>query len=227
MDRGYDDNKMFLKLDELEQDYVIRLTAKRKLFFHGKWVPATQLRNQRKGKIKMPLIYKGQKHDAYLSHVKVQITASKKDIYLVLVYGITEHPMMLATNKQICCKEDVVNVAKTYFSRWRIEEYFRSKKQMFQFENFRVRKLAAINALNFYITLCMAFLAYISMKSETSVLKMAIIQKANPIKQKVHFSYYRLAKGISGILSYAKQGVRLWFRTKRPAYRQLCLKLTA
>ena len=32
MDRGYDDNKMF--------------------FFHGKWVPATQLRNQRKGKIK-------------------------------------------------------------------------------------------------------------------------------------------------------------------------------
>ena len=45
MDRGYDDNKMLLKLDELGQDYVIRLTAKRKLFFHGKWVPATQLRN--------------------------------------------------------------------------------------------------------------------------------------------------------------------------------------
>ena len=36
MDRGYDDNKMFLKLDELKQDYVIRLTAKHKLFFHGK-----------------------------------------------------------------------------------------------------------------------------------------------------------------------------------------------
>ena len=90
MDRGYDDNKMFLKLDELGQDYVIRLTAKRKLFFQGKWVPATQLRNQRKGKIKTALTYKGKKHDAYLSHVKVQITASKKDIYLVLVYGITE-----------------------------------------------------------------------------------------------------------------------------------------
>ena len=64
MDRGYDDNKMFLKLDELEQDYVIRLTAKRKLFFHGKWIPATQLRNQRKGKIKTVLTYKGKKHDA-------------------------------------------------------------------------------------------------------------------------------------------------------------------
>jgi hypothetical protein len=227
MDRGYDDNKMFLKLDELEQDYVIRLTAKRKLYFHGKWIPATQLRNQRKGKIKTPVVYKGKKHDAYLSHVKAQITASKKDIYLVLVYGITEHPMMLATNKEIKSKEDVINVAMLYFSRWRIEEYFRCKKQMFQFENFRVRKLAAINALNFYITLCMAFLAHISMKSETNALKVSIIQKADPIKEKVHFCYYRLAKGISGILNFAKEGIRLWFRTKRPAYRQLCLKLTA
>ena len=225
MDRGYDNNKMFLKLDELEQDYVIRLTAKRKLFFHGKWVPATQLRNQRKGKIKTSLIYKGKKRDAYLSHVKVQITASKKDIYLLLVYGITEHPMMLATNKDIRSKEDVVQVAKTYFSRWRIEEYFRSKKQIFQFENFRVRNLTAINALNFYITLCMAFLAHMSMKSETNALKVAVIQNANPIKEKVHFYYYRLAKGIAGILAYAKEGVRLWFRTNRPAYRQLCLNL--
>ena len=225
MDRGYDDNKMFLKLDSLGQDYVIRLTAKRKLFFHGKWIPATQLRNQRKGKVKTPLVYKGKRHDAYLSHVRVQITASRKNIYLVLVYGITEHPMMLATNKEIRSKEDVVAIAKTYFSRWRIEEYFRSKKQLFQFENFRVRKLKAINALNFYITLCMAFLAHISLKAETNALKAAILQTADPIREKVRFCYYRLAKGICGILSYTKEGIRLWFRTKRPAYHQLCLKL--
>ena len=175
----------------------------------------------------MKLIYKGKEHDAYLSHVKVQITASRKNVYLVLVYGITEHPMMLITNKEIKSKEDVMKTALTYFSRWRIEEYFRSKKQIFQFENFRVRKLTAINALNFYITSCMAFLAHISMKPETNALKVLIIKKADPIKDKVHFCYYRLAKGICGILSYAKEGVRLWFRTKRPAYHQLCLKLTA
>jgi hypothetical protein len=225
MDRGYDDNKMFLKLDSLHQDYVIRLTAKRKLLYHNKWVFATELRNRRKGKVKLPLFYKGKKHNAYLSHVKVQITASRKDIYLVLVYGITEHPMMLATNKEIKSKDDVIKIAKLYFPRWKIEEYFRCKKQMFQFENFRVRKLKAINALNFHITLCMAFLNQISLKSETNVLKVAIIQTADPVKEKIAFCYYRLAKGISGILSYAKEGIRLWFRTKRPAYRQLRLKL--
>ena len=227
MDRGYDDNKMFLKLDALKQDYVIRLTAKRKLFFHNKWVPATELRNRRKGKITTPVYYKGKKCEAYLSHVKVQITASKKDIYLVLVYGITEHPMMLATNQELHSKEDVVRIARLYFSRWRIEEYFRCKKQVFQFENFRVRNLNAIQALNFHITICMAFLAYISMKSETTALKVSILQTANPIKIKVQFYYYRLAKGIAGILSFAKEGIRRWFKTKRPVYRQLCLKLVA
>ena len=226
MDRGYDDNKMFLKMDELKQDYVIRLKSNRKLLYHNKWTMATELRNRRKGKVKTSVYYKGNEREAYLSHVKVQITASRKDIYLVLVYGITEHPMMLATNKEIKSKEDVIKVARIYFSRWKIEEYFRCKKQMFQFETFRVRKLTAINALNFYITLCMAFLAHLSMKPETNALKVLIIQKADPIKKKVYFCYYRLAKGISGILSYAKEGVRLWFRTKRPAYRQLCLKLT-
>ena len=227
MDRGYDDNKMFLKLDELKQDYVIRLKSNRKLLYHNKWTMATELRNRRKGKVKTSVFYKGKDHEAYLSHVKVQITASRKDIYLVLVYGITEHPMMLATNIEIKSKDDVIKVARTYFSRWKIEEYFRCKKQMFQFENFRVRKLTAINALNFYLTLCMAFLAMISMESETNALKVSIIKTADPIKKKVFFCYYRLSKGISGILSYAKEGIRLWFRTKRPAYRQLCLMLVA
>ncbi len=227
LDRGYDDNKIFLKLNELEQDYIIRTKANRKLLFHNKWLTASELCNRRKGKIKMNLTYKGKEHEAYLSHVKVQITASRKDVSLVLVYGITQHPMMLVTNKEIKSKDDVIRIAFAYFSRWRIEEYFRCKKQVFQFENFRVRKLKAINALNFYITLCMAFLAHLSMKSETNALKVAIIKTAAPIKGKVSFCYYRLAKGISGILSYAKEGIKLWFRTRRPAYHQLRLKLTA
>lgn len=147
--------------------------------------------------------------------------------YLVLVYGITQHPVMLATNKELKSRDDVIRIARLYFSRWRIEEYFCCKKQVFRFENFRLRKLEAINALNFYITLCMAFLALISMKAETNTLKVSIIQTTALVKKKVQFCYYRLAKGITGILSYAKEGIRLWFGTKRPAYRQLCFKLIA
>ena len=48
MGRGYDDNKMFLKLDSMKQEYIIRLTAKRKLPYHNKGVFVTELRNRLK-----------------------------------------------------------------------------------------------------------------------------------------------------------------------------------
>ncbi len=225
MDRGYDANKMFLKLDELSQDYVIRLKKNRKLLLHNKWVKATELCNRRKGKIRTSFFYKGKNHDAYLSHIKVQVTASRKNVYLVLVYGITDSPMMLLTNKEIKSKDDVIRIARLYFSRWRIEEYFRAKKQIFQFENFRVRSLKSINALNMYITLSMAFLVHISMKKETSMLKVKILEVAAPLKQKVGFLLYRISKGILGILAYARRGIKGWFKTKRPRYSQLRFNL--
>lgn len=227
MDRGYDDNKILLKLDGLGQDYVIRLTKKRKLLLHNRWVTASELCSRRKGKIKAEVLYDGKSHDAYLSHVKVQVTASRKNVNLVLVYGISESPMMLLTSREIKSKKDVLGIARLYFSRWRIEEYFRAKKQIFRFEGFRVRGLKAIRSLNFLITLCMAFLAHMSMKREDSSLKAKIWHMASPLNQKVRFHYYRIAKGISGILSYAREGVRLWFKAKRPKYRQLCFRFAS
>lgn len=227
MDRGYDDNKMFQKMWDLKQDFVIRLTQKRKLFFHGRWVPATRLCTERKGKIKMNLFYKGQDHEAYISHVKVQLTAAKRNVYLVLVYGITEHPMMLVTNKSIQSKEDVIKVAKLYFSRWRIEEYFRAKKQIFDFENFRVRSLVSINALNFHISVAMAFLARMTRKKAANELLKSVLEAARPIKPVVYFLYYRISNGITELLKHAKTGIAEWFLPKRTDQNQLSFRLPA
>ncbi|MDR2546485.1 MAG: transposase, partial [Lachnospiraceae bacterium] len=50
MDRGYDDNKMFLMLDKLGQHYIIRLTRNRKLLLgNGKWAKASEMCARRKG----------------------------------------------------------------------------------------------------------------------------------------------------------------------------------
>ena len=187
MDRGYDDNKIFLILDHLKQDYVIRLKSNRKLLYHNKWTKATELRNRRKGKVKTDVFYKGKEHTAYLSHVKVQITASRKNIYLVL--SLWDHGTSddAGYKQRDPFKGRCDPHCRTYFSRWRIEEYFRCKKQAYQFENFRVRKLEAINALNFYITLAMAFLAQEELSPETNALKVSIIQEADPIREKVSF----------------------------------------
>lgn len=162
----------------------------------------------------------------FTNKISRPLSKPKKKFTADITYGILASGSCLMFLKPDRLGQDyVIRVARTYFSRWKIEEHFRCKKQMFQFENFRVRKLKATNALNFYITLCMAFLGLISMESETNALKVSIIKTADPVKQKVFFCYYRLAKGICSILSYAKEGIRLWFRTKRSAYRQLRLKL--
>ena len=58
MDRGYDDNKIFNRLFDCGQDFVIRLTAKRKVFYHNKWIPVTELCKRRKGKMKLSLFYR-------------------------------------------------------------------------------------------------------------------------------------------------------------------------
>ena len=70
--------------------------------------------------------------------------------------------MTLVTNKAIRGKEDVINIARLYFFRWKSREYFRSKKQIFDFEDFRVRSLKSMNVLNFHITLAMAFLSHMT-----------------------------------------------------------------
>ncbi|MDD2392580.1 MAG: hypothetical protein PHV88_00805 [Eubacteriales bacterium] len=56
---------------------------------------------------------------------------SKRPVVLLIVYGLGKQPMLLATNKVIHVKEDVINIVRTYMSRWRIEEYFRFKKQQY------------------------------------------------------------------------------------------------
>lgn len=46
--------------------------AETKAFFHRKWVSATKLCAERKGKVKMDLFSKGKAYEAYISCVKVQ-----------------------------------------------------------------------------------------------------------------------------------------------------------
>jgi hypothetical protein len=225
-DRGYDANKMFDYFYEKKQYFIIRLTEKRKLFFKGKWYKATTLMKARKGKFKTTLKFRSGEKECYIGHINVQITASKRPLSLVLVYGLGEKPMMLATNRPITGKDDVVNVCRTYLSRWRIEEYFRFKKQHFGFEDFRVRSLKAINCLNSILSFAISFLNRIIGKKMHSRLKTSVYEKARALKEHVLFHYYRIAKGLAAILANARTGIRDWYKPLRIRNPQLCLKLT-
>ena len=168
-------------------------------------------------------MFEGKKQPCYITCVNSQITESRKPIKVIFVYGLSDTPMMLATNRDILSKDDAIRVVRAYLKRWRIEEYFRFKKQHFGFENFRVRSLDAINSLNSYITYAIGFIAMLSMKSKYSQVKADVLQEANSLKATVLFLYYRLGKGIAGLLDNAHTGIKDWFKALRPKCRQLSL----
>jgi len=209
-DRGYDMNELFKYMYKNNQDFIVRLTSRRKLFHKGKWYKSTTLCDARKGKIKTTVLFAGEKKECFISHLNVQITASRNNICLVLVYGLGKKPMMLATNKPILSKEDVIKILRLYMSRWRIEEYFRFKKQAYDFENFRVRNLRAINNLNKLLTYTLGFISMLSDHVGKSNLSNKMVKRSKALRSKVLFHCYQISKGISNTLAYAKNGIKAW-----------------
>ena len=62
--------------------------------------------------------------------------------------------MLLLSNLKMQEKKKLCHIiAKVYLLRWRIEEYFKFKKQQFELEDLRVMSLQSIRSLNFFATL--------------------------------------------------------------------------
>ena len=224
-DRGYDNNLIFNYYFEKNQYFVIRLKENRKVYRNHKWYKITTIRDSHKGKIQMKLLFQGVEKECYASVIKVQITANKKWINLVLVYGLGETPMMLASNIPIKSKEDVIKTARCYLDRWRIEEYFKFKKQEYNFENFRVRTLKSINNLNKMLTYAIGLVAMLSEKIGKRKFVNKIIKESKSLKTNVYLWFYQLARGIYNILSKTRCGIREWenIRKRKEYDGQLCL----
>ena len=110
--------------------------------------------------------------------------------------------------------------------RWRIEEYFKSKKQNYDFENFRLRSLKGINNLNNILTCVMLHLGILTEKMNEKLLVIKIIEASESLKNKALVWYGQISKGISKILDHANTGIKDWLKIEvRDKYKQLSLKL--
>lgn len=209
-DRGYDNNKMFQYYFKQNQYFVIRLKKNRKVYCKNKWYKLTTIANAKKGKLKMKLMFQGEEKECFVSVLRVQITAERKWINLILVYGLGDEPMMLASNIPISNKEDAIKIPRYYMNRWKIEEYFKFKKQEYKFENFRVRSLKSINNLNKMLTYTIGLIAILSEKIGKTQFVNRIIQKSKSLRENVYFWFYQIARGIFNILTMARRGIKEW-----------------
>ena len=226
-DRGYDDNKIIDYVDQSENYFVIRMNDKRNFLFKGKKKNAYEEALKRKGKVRMNLWFEDSKVEISVSHTKVKMVNNKKEYELVYVYGLSEErPLILLTNRTIHSREDVIKVVRLYFYRWRVEEYFRSKKQEYELENMRVRTLKAMNNLNLMLMIHMGEMAMLIEDMDKKLLSIKIIERSKSLKRKVIVWLSQMARGINEILKYAHTGIREYKKIeKREKYRQLNLRL--
>lgn len=227
-DRGYDDNKVINYMEKSNKYFVIRMNDRRTFIFKNKKKNCYEEAIKRKGKIRMTLLFDDNvEYEVYVSHTKVIMPSNKKEYELVIVYGLSEErPLILLTNREIHNKEDVIKVVRLYFSRWRIEEYFRAKKQEYDFENIRVRSLKSINNVNTILTIYMGYIGLLIEKIDKKLLVIKIIERSKSLRKKVVVWISQIARGIKEILSYCHTGIKEWQQIEiRTKYKQLELKL--
>ena len=209
-DRGYDDNKIIDYVDKTENYFVIRINDDRTFYFKNKKKKCYDVAIRRKGKVKMTLWFDdNEEYDVYISHTKVRLPYNKKDYELVIVYGLSEErPLILLTNRDIHSKEDVIKVVRLYFYRWRIEEYFRAKKQEYEFENMRVRTLKSMNNLNLLLTIHLGHIGKLVEFMDKKLLTIKIILRSKSLRNNILVWISQIARGIGKILSFAHTGIK-------------------
>ena len=128
-----------------------------------------------------------------------------------MVYGFGKIPMMLITNLKSDDKRICTAICKVYLMRWRIEEYFKFKKQSFDFENIRVQSLKSIRNLDLLLTIAIGYVAEISGKSDNIKIRAEIIEVSKRLFGVPNFIYYAVADGIFEILKAVKTGIGRFF----------------
>lgn len=224
MDRGYDANvyyKYFLKHHE---NFIIRAKKNRNVRYKGKTMNILELANKYKGKYSMKFKSKdGRRINCKISYVPITLPlAPKKELTLVVVHGFGKIPMMLISSLKSTDKRLPVIITKVYLMRWRIEEYYRFKKQQFGFEDFRVQSLNSIRALNTLLTVLIGLLSTFSEKQNDNIMVMEIIECSKRIYNKSKFIYYALGDGILNILQKTRKGITAFLVPKKsPSSQQL------
>lgn len=209
MDRGYDNNRFYEYFLKNEEKFIIRAKMNRNVIYKAKTQNILDVANMFKGKYSLKFMNKeGKFVDAKISIIPIELCEFKgKALNLVIVHGFGEKPMMLITNLASDDKRICIAVCKVYLMRWRIEEYFKFKKQSFDYENLRVRSLQSIRTLDFLLTMAIGYISKLSDKDDTVILQAEILYASKRLFGVANFLYYAIADGIFEVLRVIKRGI--------------------
>ncbi|MGI6782030.1 MAG: transposase [Acholeplasmataceae bacterium] len=215
-DRGYDDTKLMNYLISNKQYFVIRIRNNRVLKRKDKKIKIFDDAKRRKGKVIVPIKYRGEDISLKVSHIEGNINRVKDKITIIFSYlDFETEPMVLITNIKIHSKEDLIKASLHYISRWKIEELFRFKKVQFGLENFRVKASTSINNLFFILDIAMLVMVHIIEHKNRNIIYNELMALSKRIKDNVSIEYYQLITGIMTIFARNEKGVKNYQKIER------------
>jgi hypothetical protein len=225
LDRGFDANDYYRYFLKHEEKFVIRAKKNRNVIYKNQTQNIMDVANIYKGNYRMDFMNNhGKKIDCKISYIPVKLCEfPNKDLVLVVVYGFGKEPMLLITNLESTEKKKLcMIVAKVYLMRWRIEEYFKFKKQQFGLEDLRVMTLQSIRNLNLFATLAAGYIAIINSEKEDTIFMLELKECSKRIYDIPKFIFYALGYAIERVLARTRSGIK-GFLLKKEQSQQLTL----
>ena len=215
LDRGFDDIKYFEKFVSLELDFVIRMKKNRNVVNANSGIMENIKKKANRVKMKWRYTYKdkkGIKRTAYTGYMKITIPGiENKELYLVVIKSeeFLKDPMMLLTNMIPSNEEFTKMVNKVYICRWKIEEYFRYKKQQFGFEKELVRSLNSIRTLNVILTIVIGFIGMFS-DNQKQIQYLVVFEASESLRknEEIVLVFYAVERGLKKIFQYNFNGIK-------------------
>jgi hypothetical protein len=213
LDRGGDRRKIIHHLLENKLRFIIRLKKDRHLLWRGKRGSVLE------HALACPLHYaerivKDERGKEKIYHLEfgyrpVRLPGRKERLYLVVIRGFGEEPLMLLTNIPIRrSRKALWGIIESYMTRWRIEETIRFIKQSYNLEDIRLltyRRLQNMMALVLAATYFT--MVYLGIKTKLRVLARHVLRTSRRLFGIPDFRFYALADGIRELLFGRQRGL--------------------
>jgi hypothetical protein len=213
MDRGGDRGRLFKYLLENKKRFIVRLVGDRYLVYRGKEVIALDLAES------CLLLYsdrvikeeKGEEKAYTVSYGfrKVRLPGREERLYLVVVKGFGNKPMMLLTTEEVENKRQRLWwFVEAYITRWKIEETIRFVKQSYQIEDIRVLTYGRLRNMMGLVLAASYFAAvYLGFRAKMEILVTHVLKASKRIFGIPDFRYYAIADGIRELLNRYNRGI--------------------
>jgi hypothetical protein len=212
MDRGGDRSRLFKGFLERKLRFVVRLVGDRDLILKdgrkknslkiawGCHCPyQRELTIEKDGEAKKKTISVGQ--------IGVKLPFSGQPVFLVVVKGFGEKPMMLLTNVAIK-SHGVMRILEIYLTRWKCEESYRFIKQAYNLEDVRVLSYTALRNMMVLVQAVFYFVsAELGKNLKLNILLKKLFEKAKRFFEIPEFRQYAIADGIYKILFSSQTGI--------------------